>query len=247
MQKAFELKKSMIFSGLGIFLGLGAPLGALLLTCWPKPGHPWIDLVQEEWRQNRFFYWYMLWSTCFVFGIFGYVIGKKTDLFLGQAITDPLTGLWNHRRMHDVFKDRFAQHLHSHKPISCLLLDLDRFKKVNDEHGHPFGDRVLKSFAGILWKSIREGDIATRYGGEEFLCILPDCDDKEARVVAERIRHHTERHTFTHQKSSVKITVSIGVVAVYHSVDQDYKKLIQMADKALYKAKQDGRNRVAFA
>jgi two-component system cell cycle response regulator len=193
----------------------------------------------------------MLLGTCLAFGLFGYFTGRDEDrvllknrLLKDETLTDPLTGLGNHRFLHDVLKVEFRRHLETSRPLTCLMMDLDRFKGVNDTFGHPFGDKVLRAFASIIRRSIREGDVAARYGGEEFLCVLPDCDREQARRVAERIRTATEGHPFHHGRRRVRVTVSVGVVTSYESGGLNYRHLINLADRALYEAKHQGRNQV---
>src|SRR5581483_9570441 len=103
---------------------------------------------------------------------------------------------------------------------------------------------VLKQFSALIKKTIRQGDTASRYGGEEFLCILPNCDLQEAKAVAERIRQETERFPFLHNGKKVRITVSVGTVTGYHRQGVNYRHLIVLADQALYEAKRRGRNKV---
>jgi len=244
------MKKSFLFMFIGLVLGLGAPTGALLLRCFYST-QPYPACIAFELSEDRFFYLYMLVGTCLAFGSFGFFAGRDEDQILkwnvrlsGQALTDPLTGLGNHRFLHDVLKIEFRKHVTTRQPISCLIMDLDFFKRVNDQHGHPFGDIVLKLFAQIVEESIREGDIATRYGGEEFLCILPNCDEENARMVAERIRVQVEQETFRSGPYDVKLTVSIGAVTSYESEGLNYRHLIHLSDQALYEAKHRGRNQI---
>lgn len=246
------MRKSLAFSLVGLFLGISAPLGALSLL-WFSP-HPALELpyfIVEEWQDHLFFFTYMLVGTSLAFGLFGLILGRNADRLLYQnqdlsnkVLTDPLTGLGNHRFLHEAFKIEFRRHLSTRQPLSCFMMDLDHFKKVNDRYGHPFGDTVLKHFAGLVKKSVREGDTATRYGGEEFLCILPNCDTSEALTVAERIRCATEDYPFLHNEKRVRVTVSIGTVTGYQRTGTTYRHLIDLADQALYKAKHKGRNRV---
>lgn len=239
------MRKSYLFALAGLLLGICAPLGALLWFC--TTSHPIIPLpsfILQVWAGNSFFFNYMLVGTSLVFALFGYFIGQKEDVLLKEVLTDPLTGLGNHRFLHDVFKIEFRKHMSTRQPLSCLMMDLDRFKNVNDTYGHPFGDVVLKHFAALVKKSIRQGDTATRYGGEEFLCILPNCDKEEARAVSERIRHTIESYSFAHQEKKVRITVSVGTVTGYERTGTNYRHLIVLADQALYEAKRRGRNRV---
>lgn len=246
------MRKSYLFAFLGLVFGVCAPLGAILLL-WFSP-HPVLRLpyfIEEEWQDHLFFFTYMLVGTSLAFAVFGFLLGRNADELLGrnkvlsdEVLTDPLTGLGNHRFLHETFQIEFRNHLTTRAPLSCFMMDLDHFKKVNDTYGHPFGDTVLKHFAGLVKKSIREGDTATRYGGEEFLCILPNCGMEEALTVAERIRHATECFPFTHEGKKVKVTVSVGTVTGYQRTGASYHHLIELADQALYKAKGHGRNRV---
>ncbi len=244
------MKKSYFFALVGLALGAGAPVGAFLLRC-VTPTFPFSLFYRQEMVEHGFFYIYMLVGTCLVFSIFGFFIGRSEDLLIHkdvilskEVLTDPLTGLGNHRFLHDTFKVEFRRHVTSRQPISCLMLDLDHFKVINDTYGHPFGDYVLKQFAGLVKRSIRVDDVAARYGGEEFLCILPNCDQDQARTVAERIRRETERHSFSHGGKKVKVTVSLGAVTSYESSGLNYRQLIALSDQALYEAKKKGRNQV---
>jgi two-component system cell cycle response regulator len=137
----------------------------------------------------------------------------------------------------------FRKHRTNKEPISCLMMDLDHFKRINDRCGHPYGDYVLEQFAQLLRKSIRAGDLAARYGGEEFLVILPNCDRRELSKVAERIRKETERRIFSFRGKRVPLTVSLGAVTSYESSGFNYRQLIALSDRALYEAKEKGRNR----
>jgi diguanylate cyclase (GGDEF)-like protein len=236
----------------GALAGAGAPLGAVLIL-WLSP-HPTLrlpDFLLEEWRDHLFFLNYMLVGSSSAFGLFGYLLGRHTDRLLernrelsSEVLTDSLTGLGNHRYLHDVFKIEFRRHLDTRRPISCLMMDLDHFKRVNDTCGHPFGDHVLKQFAHLVKRSVRHGDTACRYGGEEFLCVLPHCDAEEAWVVAERIRKETRAFPFLHGKKRVKVTVSVGTVTGYPRSGTHYRGLIDRADQALYEAKRRGRDKV---
>jgi diguanylate cyclase (GGDEF)-like protein len=246
------MRKSYLFAWVGFFLGVSAPLGAILLL-WFSP-HPALRLpsfIVEEWEDHLFFFTYMLVGTSLAFALFGYILGHNADRLItenqdlsNKVLTDPLTGLGNHRFLHDAFKIEFRRHLSNRHPLSCLMMDLDRFKRVNDRHGHPFGDYVLKHFSMVVKKSIRQGDTATRYGGEEFLCILPDCGMEEAFSVAERIRKETENYPFMDGEKRVKVTVSVGSVTGASRTGESYHRLIAVADQALYEAKRRGRNRV---
>jgi diguanylate cyclase (GGDEF)-like protein len=245
------MKKSQLFALMGFLLGWGAPVGALVLKfVWLRfPSAP-LDFKDQEWSREPFLYWYMLVGTCLVLAGAGYVLGKFQDredlrnrMRVDEAIRDALTGLATHRRLHEVFASEYRRHLDSKQPLSCLMLDLDEFRKVNEAYGYAFGDTILKDFAQLLRNCLRQGDTASRYGGEEFFCILPDCAEANAMAVAERVRTETEKLVFPLGKTPVKITVSIGVVTVHDIRQPDYYFLVAESDKNLYKAKSQGRNR----
>jgi diguanylate cyclase (GGDEF)-like protein/putative nucleotidyltransferase with HDIG domain len=160
------------------------------------------------------------------------------------AIRDGLTGLFNHRHFKDVIKKEFKKSRRYGQPMSCIMIDLDYFKAVNDNFGHQFGDHVLVNSAKILKKLVRDTDFVARYGGEEFFIILPNTELKGAYILAERIRSAFAGNVFRKGSVSRTVTVSIGVSS---STDGNILKdddLIENADKALYKAKESGRNRV---
>ena len=160
-----------------------------------------------------------------------------------QVITDPLTRLYNRRYFERFLMDEFKIAKRYGHTLGLLMLDLDHFKMVNDQHGHPAGDFVLKEFAVIARQSIRESDVASRTGGEEFAIILPRADRVQADGFARRIRQTVAEHAFITGTSQIGITCSIGV-ACYGS-DADVTSpdhLMYFADQALYAAKQAGRN-----
>jgi diguanylate cyclase (GGDEF)-like protein len=160
------------------------------------------------------------------------------------ASTDGLTGLYNHREFQQrlsVESERSQRYGHS---LSLLLVDIDHFKRVNDQHGHPAGDTLLKELAETIRTSIRTMDVAARYGGEEFVVILPETPSEGAVVVAERLRRQiADRRVVAVSGQSLTCSVSIGV-ATYPVDAQQKERLIDAADKALYHAKYAGRNTV---
>lgn len=162
-----------------------------------------------------------------------------------MAITDALTGLFNRRRFHDVLTSEFERAKRYATPFSLVMLDIDHFKRVNDVFGHSVGDSVLKEVATIMKNSIREIDTASRYGGEEFIAILPNTARENARVVAERIRLMIGQHAFGGIDRN--ITVSIGISGMPDAKAESEEKLIRCADFALYRAKQLGRDRTVTA
>ena len=159
-----------------------------------------------------------------------------------RAATDALTGLANKRAVEDTLKRMTAQAGRLKAPLSCLLLDLDRFKEVNDRYGHAAGDEVLAAVGDVLTTALRGSDFVGRYGGEELVVLLPDTDREGAVRVAEKLRASIEAIEPPAQVERL-ITASIGV-AVLPDDALDAESLLRMADRALYAAKADGRNRV---
>ena len=161
-----------------------------------------------------------------------------------MSLTDGLTGLDNRRHLNDRIDEMFQHAQRLNEPFSVVMCDLDKFKSVNDTYGHQAGDEVLKQLATILKEEAREIDRVGRYGGEEFLLLLPGTVLDAAVTFAERVRKHVERHTFTFPGGSTKRTASFGVAGWPHPKICDSDTLVRMADDALYVAKETGRNRV---
>ncbi|SNY93912.1 two-component system, cell cycle response regulator [Cohaesibacter sp. ES.047] len=165
-----------------------------------------------------------------------------------MAITDGLTKLYNRRYMTTHLNSLLASAKENDKPLSLLLMDIDFFKSVNDTHGHDAGDEVLQEFSHRLRKNTRGIDLVCRYGGEEFVVIMPDTDHSLATVVAERIRKKVAEKPFIIHKgrNMIDVTVSIGLAASMNGTESP-DRLLKRADEALYRAKKDGRNRVVTA
>jgi diguanylate cyclase (GGDEF)-like protein len=158
--------------------------------------------------------------------------------------TDGLTGLDNRRHLEERLEEMFRHSQRLNEPFACVMCDLDRFKSVNDEYGHQAGDAVLKQFARILRGEVREIDRAGRFGGEEFMLLLPGTVLDAGVTFAERVRKQVEAHTFTFEGNSIRRTASFGVSAWPHPRVTDCDSLMRAADDALYVAKETGRNRV---
>jgi two-component system, cell cycle response regulator len=162
-----------------------------------------------------------------------------------MAITDALTGLFNRRYMETHLATLLEQAASRGKPLSVLILDIDYFKSINDSHGHDAGDDVLREFSVRIRKSIRNIDLACRYGGEEFVIVMPETDMSVAAMVAERIRRRIATEPFSIQNGArqLDVTISIGIAALAGPADSA-AAVLKRADTALYRAKRDGRNRV---
>jgi diguanylate cyclase (GGDEF)-like protein len=160
-----------------------------------------------------------------------------------QALRDSLTGLYNRRYLNDAIDRELVRAKRDLSSLSFLMIDVDHFKKVNDTHGHHIGDQILVQLADILTKHARGSDIVCRFGGEEFLLLLPGTNADFARGRAEEIRQKAEVHLGRLEGHVVQVTLSIGI-AVYPDHGQERDDVIRKADDALYKSKHEGRNRV---
>jgi two-component system cell cycle response regulator len=162
--------------------------------------------------------------------------------FMSQ--TDALTGLDNRRHLNERIDEMFQHAQRLNEPFSLVMCDLDKFKSVNDTYGHQAGDEVLKQLARILKEEAREIDRVGRYGGEEFMLLLPGTVLDAAVTFAERVRKRIEAHTFTFDGGTLQRTASFGVSGWPHPTIRDSDSLVRTADDALYVAKETGRNRV---
>jgi diguanylate cyclase (GGDEF)-like protein len=157
------------------------------------------------------------------------------------AIRDGLTGLYVHRHLLQRLQEEILRAFRSNGPLSLVLMDIDWFKKYNDQFGHISGDLVLKQLGKRLQDLTEPGDIAARYGGEEFALVLPGRDAKGAFLKAEKIRQSVESEIFWLRQQPTRVTLSLGV-ATFPASAKDREDLIRLADQALYKAKAGGRN-----
>jgi diguanylate cyclase (GGDEF)-like protein len=160
------------------------------------------------------------------------------------ATLDRKTGLFNHGHFQNRLVEEIERAERYKSDLSLMMLDLDHFKQVNDTHGHVVGDEVLKKVARTLREQIRSFDIPARFGGEEFMVILPETDGQSSLIVAERLRKAVEKLSFDSAKKRFSISVSIGVANFVHETSLTDDLFIDRADRALYHAKETGRNRV---
>lgn len=155
---------------------------------------------------------------------------------------DPLTNLSNRRVAYDILKQEQSHLSRNKEKLSILICDVDEFKRVNDQYGHNAGDAVLIELAKLFNEQIREQDCVARWGGEEFLFILPQTSAKNAAIIAEKIRSKVENHVINYQEHNIQITISMGIAQF--EMDAGIDEVINHADKCLYKAKDLGRNRI---
>ncbi len=173
------------------------------------------------------------------------VITEQTKKLELLATKDCLTGLSNRRDFQEKAQQEEKRFKRTERRFAIILLDIDHFKNVNDTYGHGFGDKVLKSVAWSLKKGLRAQDVAARWGGEEFICLLPETDVGGARHVAEKIRTTIETHCQDCNNVPVSVTVTLGICVFDGSCSTE--ECIRRADAALYKGKKHGRNQVVVS
>lgn len=171
-------------------------------------------------------------------------VTRQQQLLKKLSITDDLTGLYNRRHLNTILRQEFQRSKRHNHDLSSLMLDLDHFKQVNDKYGHEFGDKVLREFAYVLEEFLRSSDYAFRFGGEEFLLLLPETNIEGAMQVGEKIRLRMAREELTEKHILATVLVSVGVASVHCHHPKVCNDLIAYADKALYTAKECGRNQV---
>ncbi len=246
----------IIYAVAGVFLGFEIPLHWIVWRAYSARSAWWHMWLKTELHRMDSFYLFMGISSACLFALLGYLIGQHHDdlemnsraarddnFELSQrADSDGLTGLLNARATHERLELELENSYRS--PLTCLLIDIDHFKKINDKYGHPFGDTVLKRISNILKKSLRHVDTVGRLGGEEFMVILPHTNQEKALAIAERIRKMIEKDCFELAGKRVTVTVSIGLVNYPADQLRTREDLFNAADEALYAAKHAGRNRV---
>jgi diguanylate cyclase (GGDEF)-like protein len=155
--------------------------------------------------------------------------------------TDELTGAYNRRKLLEELEVKFREFRRYGDPTALLMMDVDHFKRVNDKHGHIAGDTVLRSTVQLCMEQLRDVDVFARFGGEEFVVLLPHTELEEAAETAERLRQRVADHYFAHENRRISVTISIGV-SVLDRQDQGFESIIKRVDDALYEAKHRGRN-----
>ncbi len=238
-----------LYAAAGLVLGLGSPTGAFLLRYWLAD-----PLLKTAWMRNELdynflFYAYMAVGTVFAFMLFGYAIGLRSErqrvsnrvlsarvdeLHL-KSVTDGLTGAYSHGYLQEILEIEIQQSLTRRAPMSVMIIDVDDFKRINDSHGHLFGDRVLKETAETIAANVRSDDILGRYGGDEFVVIMPGADAATAVHVAGRARNGIAKNGYL-------ATISVGVATFDGSGGASPAELLHRADMNLYQAKHDGKN-----
>lgn len=221
----------------GAALSLGAPAGLWILSRWADPGGPALP------------FWTLLYvglGTALVFTGFGVAAGALMDRLAVAATRDGLTGLFNRRFLMETLPRLFAVSVRRREPVAVIMADLDRFKRVNDRHGHQVGDRVLREVANVLLHHARATDVVARYGGEEFVVVCPGADSHTAVRIAERLRGAVADIAEEQLGFPGPQTISLGVAVRAPAAAVDPDRLVRQADEALYQAKASGRNRTVL-
>lgn len=173
-------------------------------------------------------------------------VAERTEQLRELASREPLTGLYNRRYFNEMLEHRFSEAKRYESDISCIMLDLDDFKNVNDRFGHQTGDKLLILTAETITRQLRTADVAARFGGDEFIVLLPQTDSDRAHVLSERIAEQLVEQVREHL-AGVRVTVSMGIASLPSANIKNAEALIRAADNALYEAKAAGKDRIVMA
>lgn len=241
----------------GIILGLGAPVGSLVLRMvffgqWD------LHWIRQEVTDHFYYYAYMTFLTPIAFSLFGHYLGELNDQVLSQKIkleslmsvlenqsmTDDVTGLYNHRHLMEEIEKEIERSKRHHHVLSGMMVDIDGFKEINDAYGHLTGDYVLREAAFVLNESIRKMDIIGRYGGDEFVVILPEASLEAAEAVSQRILQNVRLHRFKTKRDYISLTVSVGLFYFEDAGNLSKTQFIERIDEAMFRAKSFGKDRL---
>jgi diguanylate cyclase (GGDEF)-like protein len=234
----------LVYPLAGVALAAGAPAGWLLARAW-SGGLAYPAAIASEISANPGWYAYLTFATSAAFAVFGYLLGLQAELLRRAASVDHLTGLATRQRLYEFLDQEVAEAVRYRRPLALVMADVDYFKRVNDRHGHRAGDDVLRAVGRVLAESKRRPDIAARFGGEEFLLVLPETTVEEAVEFAERVRQRVASTRVDCAGTGVGVTASFGVAGGIPGDATWRDRLVEAADEALYDAKRSGRNTVA--
>ncbi|MCG3176641.1 MAG: hypothetical protein MOGMAGMI_01599 [Candidatus Omnitrophica bacterium] len=218
-------------------------------------------LILGDLRDNGSLYLYLTLLCACVFSMYGYFESDRRwneeerrrlelhmDFLAGQSMTDDVTGLYNHRHILEELQKEIERSRRHGRGICGIMVDLDDFKSVNDTYGHLVGDLLLKEFARTLNEAVRSIDIVGRYGGDEFLLLLPETTAASAIEVAERVRSRIQSTAFVRGRvpGGVRVTASLGLFAYQTLEELDAGRFVERADQAMMSAKRSGKDRVIF-
>ncbi len=173
-------------------------------------------------------------------------LNKQNKILKELSSKDGLTGIYNHRYFQEEINRQFAVANRNKTDLCLLIIDIDHFKQINDNYGHAFGDYILKELTKVISSFIRSSDFFARYGGEEFAILLPTTNTSGGSILAENIRAKFENSEFSDNKNTAKITVSVGIASKHDAKPKSSSEIFEYADKALYVAKNMGRNQISI-
>ena len=227
---------------LGALVALGAPAGLFVLRWMAAGAPPPAAFAAAEIARDPLLWVYLFVATVTAFAGFAAILGVFRERAEALSLTDALTRLWNRRHFETQLEAEVRRAHRYHTPLTLMIIDVDRFKTVNDRYGHMQGDRVLRVIADMIRDSFRSTDVVCRYGGEEIAIIAPSTGFPEALALAERAREHIAQTVVPIEGDPYRITVSVGIASMgVHDLDGP-AELMARADSALYRAKADGRN-----
>lgn len=240
------LRHVIVYTLLGLLSFLASQIAKVgIVSFYPVPTSP----LAGNWYQNASLMTYLLCSLWVISGLFWLATLQLTEKLEAMAGTDPLTRLANRRVFREWMQRELLRSLRISVPFSLLVIDLDHFKRVNDAYGHSAGDEILRTCVERMQDSVRGIDVLGRWGGEEFVALLPRATVEAAEIVAERIRKNMEapfRIKVRNEEKTLQITVSLGVTS-YRGGDDSIDDMFDRADAALYRAKDSGRNCILTA
>lgn len=244
------------YAVLGAFLGLGSPLGLLALRYGYLHRKTLFLWAKSELTEFGWYYIYAGFGTVLAMGLWGWWSGRRmakqsgrlkslekvAHQFRDLSITDGLTGVYVRRHFIEKLEEELRRAERYKTPVASLFVDVDNFKAFNDQHGHAFGDTVLREIAQVIRRSVRDSDVIGRYGGDEFLVMLPHARAREAMLAAERVRKGVEGLGLSKPGGPpIPTTVSVGVIAqIPHRAD--VHRFLDIADQALRRSKGLGKN-----
>lgn len=218
----------------GAIVSLGSPLGWLLIQ-WFQGSNP-----EQQLSLYAGLYLYLFIGTLLAFASFGWYVGYNEETRKAQSLTDPLTQCFNFRYFHQLFAQELLRAKRSDQILSVMILDIDNFKKVNDNYGHPTGDKVLIETCHVIADNLRSYEVLCRVGGEEFAILTLQSALPAAVDMAHRLKDKIKSKVISLKEQEISVTVSIGVSSYQKGDTID--SMISRADKALYQAKNNGRD-----